>query len=296
MSNRRGIILAGGAGTRLWPLTAAMSKQLLPVYDKPMIYYPLSTLMLAGIREILIISSPDALPLFRHLLGDGRDWGLELSYAEQAEPKGIAEALVIGRNFIGNDPFALILGDNLFYANDLSLVLGEASSATDRNTVFGYWVDQPDQFGVVKIGRDGRALDIVEKPETHVSNWAVPGLYFYRAEVADRAMNLAPSPRGELEITDINRQLVEAGDLHVELFGRGTAWLDSGLPDSLLEAGEFVKVIEKRTGLKISCPEEIAFRQGFIDRERLRVLGGRIANSDYGRYLLRLADQDYQGA
>lgn len=293
MSVRRGIILAGGAGSRLWPLTAAISKQMLPVYDKPMIYYPLSTLMLAGIREILIISSPEALPLFRRMLGDGSRWGMRLDYAEQAAPRGIAEALVIGRDFIGRDPFALILGDNLFYANDLSIVLSRISRANDRNTIFGYWVDQPEEFGVVKLDRDRKVLDIVEKPSSHVSNWAVPGLYFYRADVVDRAVRLAPSDRGELEITDINRQLVEAGDLDVELFGRGTAWLDSGLPDSLLEAGEFVKVIEKRTGLKICCPEEIAFRQGFIDIDQLRDLAANVAKSDYGRYLLRLAEHAF---
>jgi glucose-1-phosphate thymidylyltransferase len=293
VSVRRGIILAGGAGSRLWPLTAAISKQMLPVYDKPMIYYPLSTLMLAGIREILIISSPEALPLFRRMLGDGSRWGMRLDYAEQAAPRGIAEALVIGRDFIGRDPFALILGDNLFYANDLSIVLSRISRANDRNTIFGYWVDQPEEFGVVKLDRDRKVLDIVEKPSSHVSNWAVPGLYFYRADVVDRAVRLAPSDRGELEITDINRQLVEAGDLDVELFGRGTAWLDSGLPDSLLEAGEFVKVIEKRTGLKICCPEEIAFRQGFIDIDQLRDLAANVAKSDYGRYLLRLAEHAF---
>ena len=293
MSTRRGIILAGGAGTRLWPLTAAISKQMLPVYDKPMIYYLLSTLMLAGIREILIISSPAALPMFRRMLGDGARWGMRLEYKEQASPRGIAEALILGRDFIGDDPFTLILGDNLFYANDLSIVLSRISKATDRNTVFGYWVDHPEEFGVVKLDAERKVVDIVEKPAELISNWAVPGLYFYRADVADRAMQLKPSTRGELEITDINRQLVEAGDLDVELFGSGTAWLDSGLPDSLLEAGEFVKVIEKRTGLKIGCPEEIAYRLGFIDIDQLRELAADVAKSDYGRYLLRLAEQRF---
>lgn len=282
---RKGIILAGGSGTRLMPMTTVVSKQLLPVYDKPMIYYPLSTLMLAGIREVLIISSPDQLPLYQTLLGDGKGWGMSFEYVVQDSPDGIPQAFILGEHFIGEAPVALILGDNVFYGNDLPQILRRASDKADTNTIFGYWVDNPEAFGILTLDADNRPVDIVEKPSEPASSWAVPGLYFYANDVVDISRNLKPSARGELEITDVNRVYLERGDLEVELLGRGTAWLDSGTADSLLEASEFVKILEKRTGLKIACPEEIALLMGYIDREQLARLAREIANSQYGQYL-----------
>ena len=286
--HRKGIILSGGHGTRLYPATNVVSKQLLPVYDKPMVYYPLSTLMLAGIREYLIISSPDALPLFRKLLGDGRKWGLDFQYAEQAEPQGIAEAFLIGENFIRGDRVVLILGDNIFYGNELPILL-RAATNDKQNTIFAYYVDDPRSFGVVMLDGD-RAIRLEEKAKTPQSNWAVTGLYFYNSDVVEIARNLIPSARGELEITDINRVYLERGELRVELLGRGTAWLDSGTTEALLDAAEFVKIIEKRTGLKISCPEEIAYRMGYIDRAQFEQLCQPIASSSYGKYLLKFLE------
>ena len=289
VEGRKGIILAGGYGTRLYPATQVVNKQLLPVYDKPMVYYPLATLMLAGIREILIISSPDALPLFQKLLGDGTPWGLNFEYAEQAEPQGTAAAFLIGERFIGNDRVVLILGDNIFYGNDLPILLRAATNAKE-NTIFAYYVDDPQAFGVVVFDDDGRAIRLEEKLRTVRSNWAVTGLYFYNNDVVQIARSLKPSARGELEITDVNRTYLERGELHVERLGRGTAWLDSGTNDSLLDACEFVKVVEKRTGLKIACPEEIAYRMGYIEREQLERLYRQLANSSYGQYLAKLLD------
>ena len=285
---RRGIILAGGAGTRLHPLTIAVSKQLLPVYDKPMIYYPLSTLMLAGIREVLIISTPHDLPHFQRLLGDGSDWGMELSYAQQPNPGGLAQAYIIGAEFVGDQPSVLILGDNLFYGHTLPDMM---QAAADRSgaTVFAYHVRDPERYGVVSFDTAGKAISIEEKPKAPQSNWAVTGLYFYDSDVVEIAANLAPSPRGELEITDVNRIYLERGQLSVETMGRGFAWLDTGTPDSLLEAGEFVRTLESRQGLRIACPEEIACRQGWISAQQLETLGQRLAKGDYGRYVLGVA-------
>ena len=284
----KGIILAGGHGTRLHPMTHVVSKQLLPVYDKPMIYYPLSTLMLAGIRDILIISSPDTLPLFKRLLGDGADWGLRLTYTEQPEPDGIARALVLGAEFTGADPVALILGDNLFFANDLTEILQRVAADPSVCTIFGYYVNDPQRFGVVGVDASGMPVSLEEKPVQPRSNWAVPGLYFYPAGAAAIARGLRPSARGELEITDVNRAYLDAGRLRVERLGRGSAWLDCGTPEALLDASEFIKVIEQRTGLKISCPEEIAWRLGYIDRARLVAVADKLKASSYGGYLLRL--------
>ncbi len=289
--SRRGIILAGGSGTRLYPLTIAVSKQLMPVYDKPMIYYPLSVLMLAGIREVLVISTPTDLPLFRRLLGDGANLGMQLSYAEQPSPDGLAQAFLIGADHVGEHPSALILGDNLFYGHDIPRSLASASARTTGATIFGYHVADPKSYGVVDFGPDGRVLSLEEKPAYPRSNYAIPGLYFYDREVVGLARQLRPSARGELEITDLNRLYLEAGTLHVEILGRGTAWLDTGTHDSLLDAAQFVHVIENRQGLKIACLEEIAWRQGWINREQLerniRVLG----KSSYGAYLRRLLDE-----
>jgi len=285
---RKGIILAGGSGTRLYPLTIAVSKQLMPIYDKPMVYYPLSALMLAGIREILVISTPQDLPLFRRLLGDGADMGLALSYAEQPQPEGLAQAFLIGADFIGEANSALILGDNLFYGQDLAKSLERASARESGATIFGYHVSDPTSYGVVEFAPDGRVLSLEEKPAMPKSNYAIPGIYFYDRDVVRLARQLAPSQRGELEITDLNRLYLKADRLHVEVLGRGTAWLDTGTHDSLLEAAQFVHVIEHRQGLKIACPEEIAWAKGWIDGPRLEASIARLGKSAYGRYLQRL--------
>ena len=291
--NRKGIILAGGSGTRLYPLTIAVSKQLMPVYDKPMIYYPLSVLMLAGIREILVISTPQDLPLFRRLLGDGSQVGLRLEYAEQPAPEGLAQAFLIGAGFIGDSPSALILGDNLFYGHDLSRSLERATARSDGATIFGYHVRDPQAYGVVELAPDGRVLSLEEKPSRPRSNYAIPGVYFYDRDVVSFARTLKPSRRGELEITDLNRVYLEAGRLHVEILGRGTAWLDTGTHGSLLDAAHFVHVIEHRQGLKIACLEEIAWHHGWIDRSRLEANIARLGKSSYAEYLRNLlADPD----
>ena len=290
MTERRGIILAGGAGTRLHPATLVISKQLLPVFDKPMIYYPLSTLMLAGIREILIISTPHDLPLFRNLLGDGSQWGLNFSYAEQPRPEGLAQALTIGRDFLDGRPGALILGDNIFYGHNLGRLLKAASRDTEGATVFAYRVRDPQRYGVAEIGPDGRALSLEEKPTKPKSNYAVTGLYFYDGRASELAAGLKPSARGELEITDLNRLYLEEGSLKVEVMYRGYAWLDTGTHDSLLEAGQFIATLETRQGLKISCPEEIAFRSGWIGAEELRAQAGALIKNGYGQYLMALLD------
>ena len=288
----KGIILAGGSGTRLYPLTLVLSKQLLPVYDKPMIYYPLSTLMAAGIQDILIITTPHDQHLFQQLLGNGSNFGLALSYAVQSEPNGLAEAFIIGRDFVGNDRVALVLGDNIFYGHGLPELLASATARTTGASVFGYIVSDPERYGVVEMGADGRALSIEEKPAAPRSNLAVTGLYFYDNEVLDIAASIPPSARGELEITDVNRVYLERGSLSVEMMGRGFAWLDTGTHDSLAEAGQFVEILERRQGLKISCPEEIAFHQGFIDRDTLLKSAARYGKSGYGKYLKRVAELD----
>jgi glucose-1-phosphate thymidylyltransferase len=290
----KGIILAGGSGTRLNPATLAASKQLLPVYDKPMVYYPLSTLMLAGIRDILLISTPHDLPQFRRLLGDGEQFGVRLDYAEQPRPDGLAQAFLIGRDWIAGEPCALALGDNLIHADHLSALMRDAAARPKGATVFAYQVRDPERYGVVAFDEQGRAMEIVEKPAAPLSNWAVTGLYFYDAQVSSLAAAIRPSPRGELEITDLNRIYLESGLLHVERLSRGCAWLDAGTPDSLLQAATFVQTIQSRTGLLVGCPEEVAFRMGFIDADQLRARALALGRTDLGRLLLELADGEHE--
>jgi glucose-1-phosphate thymidylyltransferase len=288
----KGIILAGGSGSRLFPLTTAISKQLLPVYDKPMIYYPLSTLMLAGLRDILVISTPADLPLFRRLLGDGSQWGLCFSYAAQPRPEGLAQAFVIGRRFVGCDPVALILGDNIFYGHQLSSTLQNAVRQPHGATIFGYWVKQPERYGVIAFDGNGQIVDLEEKPRHPRSNYAVTGLYFYDNQVLDIATQLTPSARGELEITDVNNTYLAQGTLRAELLGRGMAWLDMGTHESLLQAANFIETVESRQGLKIACVEEVAYRMGYIDDAQLERLAQPLLNNSYGQYLINLLQQE----
>jgi glucose-1-phosphate thymidylyltransferase len=287
----KGIILAGGSGTRLYPATLAINKQLLPVYDKPMVYYPLSVLMLAGIRDILLISTREHLPFYQHLLGNGSTWGIRLDYIIQEKPIGLAHAFILGRDFVGDDHVALILGDNLFYGHGMSAEFAHAATRKDGATVFAYYVNEPSQYGVLKFDENEEIIDIVEKPPTFVSNWAVTGLYFYDNAVLDIAASLHPSARGELEITDVNRRYLELKKLHVVKLGRGYAWLDTGTHDALLQASEFVRSIQQRQGLLVGCPEEIAYTNGFITADSLRGLAARYDKTDYGRYLMRVADE-----
>ncbi len=287
----KGIILAGGSGTRLYPITKGISKQLIPVYDKPMIYYPLSTLMLAGIKDILIISTPEYTPLFKQLLGDGSEWGISLTYKVQEKPNGLAEAFILGADFIGDDSVCLILGDNIYYGSGLSKLVQEAAEKIDGATVFGYHVNDPERFGVVDFDDNMKALSIEEKPENPKSNYAVTGLYFYDNTVVEKAKNLKPSDRGELEITDINKLYLDEGKLDVKLMGRGYAWLDTGTHDSMMEAASFIATIQKRQNLKVACLEEIAYRMGYISKEKLVELAQPMKKNDYGQYLLRLAKE-----
>ena len=287
----KGIILAGGSGTRLYPITRGISKQLIPVYDKPMIYYPLSTLMLAGIREILVISTPDYLPLFEGLLGDGSEWGLSLSYKVQEHPNGLAEAFILGEDFIGDDAVCLILGDNIYYGAGLSELVQSAAQKTTGATVFGYHVNDPERFGVVEFDDAMHAVSIEEKPAQPKSNYAVTGLYFYDNQVVDIAKHIQPSPRGELEISDVNSEYLKRGQLDVKLMGRGNAWLDTGTHDSMMEAANFIATVQKRQNLKVACLEEIAYRMGYIDRDQLVKLAQPLKKNDYGQYLLRLAKE-----
>ncbi|MFT8821335.1 MAG: glucose-1-phosphate thymidylyltransferase RfbA [Liquorilactobacillus nagelii] len=288
----KGIVLAGGSGTRLYPITRGISKQLIPVYDKPMIYYPLSTLMLAGIQDILVISTPEYTPMFEQLLGDGSDFGINLSYAVQEKPNGLAEAFIVGREFIGNDSVCLILGDNIYYGSGMAEMLQDAAKLTSGATVFGYHVNDPERFGVVEFDSKMQAISLEEKPAHPKSNYAVTGLYFYDNRVVDYAANLEPSARGELEITDLNKIYLANGELNVKLMGRGYAWLDTGTHDSMLEAASFIATIQKRQNLKVACLEEIAFRMGYINRERLLELAQPMKKNDYGQYLIRLANQN----
>jgi glucose-1-phosphate thymidylyltransferase len=286
----KGIILAGGRGTRLHPLTLTVSKQLLPVYDKPMVYYPLSMLMLAGIRNILVISTPEDLPLFRHLLGDGEQWGLQFSYAEQDQPRGLADAFRVGAEFIGEEPTCLILGDNIFFGHSLPEILQRAAVLKEGALIFAYPVRNPERYGVVEFDSDGRVFNIEEKPKRPRSNYAIPGIYFYDSQVVEMAADLKPSARGEIEITDLNLLYLEQEQLRVEVLGRGYAWLDAGTHESLLQASTFIQAVEDRQGMMISCPEEIAFRRGYIDRQQLRKLAERMNKNSYGQYLERLAN------
>ena len=289
-NNRKGIILAGGAGTRLHPLTYSVSKQLLPVYDKPMIYYPLATLMLAGIRDVLIITTPHDAPLFHRLLDDGSQWGLDLSYTVQPHPGGLAQAFLIGKDFIADHPSCLILGDNIFYGHGLTDILSNANNRIRGATVFGYWVKDPERYGVAQFDADGRVIGLEEKPSRPKSNWAVTGIYFYDGQVCELAESLTPSPRGELEITDLNALYLDQGGLHLERLGRGIAWLDTGTHESLMQASHFIQTIEERQGLKVCCPEEIAYAQGWIDGEHLARLAEKFKNNGYGAYLKQVLE------
>ena len=288
----KGIILAGGKGTRLYPLTLAISKQILPVYDKPMVYYPLSMLMLAGIREILIISTPEALPAFRELLKDGSQWGLEFEYAEQAEPRGLADAFLVGREFIGESSVCLMLGDNILYGQGMAVLLQECAALQEGAIIFGYKVNDPERYGIVEFDSSGKVLSLEEKPKKPKSSFAIPGIYFYDNKVVSLAEKLQPSARGEIEITDLNRKYLEKGQLKAKMFSRGVAWLDAGTHDSLLQASMFIEAIQQRQGLMISCPEEIAYRMGYITREQLCELGNELAGNSYGEYILDIVRQE----